>query len=253
MRDHCSDFGRGPRKIWTQPDGTSTFDHTLRGMMRKQKKKGEPNSPPAETKWILSMKWLEPKWRRSSSNVALLRGANVAPVNSCRALETCPCCTLFWAAIASRTNCAELAALDALHKLCGSTQTKNLSRRDRICGPTHSCPQNLCPGVCAGATLGSTQTISTRVFQIPHTRPGSTRQPETLQTCTFQGTRASKHHQNSTRRPPERHRNSETVAGKGRKSAKCWALPPFGAPPSGPPPFRGPTRSGPWLESKKNK
>ena len=36
--------------------------------------------------------------------------------------------------------------------------------------------------------------------------------------------------------PPERHRNSETVAGKGRKSAKFWAHP-FGAPP-----FRGPTQ-----------
>ena len=63
--------------------------------------------------------------------------------------------------------------------------------------------------------------------------------------------------------PPERHRNSETVAGEGRKSAKFWAPHPFGAPPfrcptlcptlsgptfSGPhpfgaPPFRGPTLS----------
>ena len=35
--------------------------------------------------------------------MASLRGANVAPVNSCRALETCPCCTLFWAALPRRS------------------------------------------------------------------------------------------------------------------------------------------------------
>ena len=72
-----------------------------------------------------------------------------------------------------------------------------------------------------------------------------------LQTCTFQGTCASKHHQNSTRRPSERHKNSETVAGKGRKSAKFWAPHPsgpqthrgstlLGPHPSGPPPFGAP-------------
>ena len=49
-----------------------------------------------------------------------------------------------------------------------------------------------------------------------------------------------KHHQNSTRRPPERHRNSETVAGKGRKSAKFWAPNPSGPHPSGPHPFGAP-------------
>ena len=36
--------------------------------------------------------------------------------------------------------------------------------------------------------------------------------------------RVSKHHQNSTRRHPKRHRKSETVAGKGRKRAKFWAV-----------------------------
>ena len=61
------------------------------------------------------------------------------------------------------------------------------------------------------------------------------------------GPGASKHHQNSTRRPPERQKKSETVAGKGRKSAKFWASHPFGAPPFGdplfqvwPPPFGAP-------------
>ena len=83
-----------------------------------------------------------------------------------------------------------------------------------------------------------------------------------LQTCTFQfqGTCASKHHQNSTRRHPKKHRNSETVAGKGRKSAKFWAPtlsgphpfglflglgpPPFGAPPFWAPPFWAPLFQG---------
>ena len=48
------------------------------------------------------------------------------------------------------------------------------------------------------------------------------------------GTCASKHHQNSTRRPPERHRNSETVAGREEKARNF-----------GPPTLRGPTLSGP--------
>ena len=39
---------------------------------------------------------------------------------------------------------------------------------------------------------------------------------------------------------PERHRNSETVAGKGKKKSEILGPPPFGAPP-----FRGPTLSGP--------
>ena len=94
-------------------------------------------------------------------------------------------------------------------------------------------------------------------------RRGSHTTARELQTCTFQGTCASKHHQNSTRRPPERHRNSETVAGKGRKSAKFWAPHPsgphlrghpLGAPPFGPtfsrfgqPTHRGSTLRGPTL------
>ena len=40
----------------------------------------------------------------------------------------------------------------------------------------------------------------------------------------------------NTTKIPERHQKSETVAGKGRKSAKFWA-PPFGAPQFGAPPF----------------
>ena len=39
-------------------------------------------------------------------------------------------------------------------------------------------------------------------------------------TCTFEGFRCFKHHQISTRRHPERHKESETVVGKGRKRAK---------------------------------
>ena len=54
-----------------------------------------------------------------------------------------------------------------------------------------------------------------------------------LQTCTFQGSGVQKHHQNSTRRPPERHRKSETVAGKGRKRAKFLGGPAEGGPVEG--------------------
>ena len=38
------------------------------------------------------------------------------------------------------------------------------------------------------------------------------------QTCTFKGSGLQKHHQNSTRRHPERHKKSEMVAGEGKKS-----------------------------------
>ena len=70
--------------------------------------------------------------------------------------------------------------------------------------------------------------------------PGLAHDSPRTQTCTFQGTCASKHHQNSTRRPPERHRNSETVAGKGRKRAKFWAPHPSGPTLRGPHPFGAP-------------
>ena len=45
---------------------------------------------------------------------------------------------------------------------------------------------------------------------------------------------AFKHHQNSTRRHPERHKKSETMAGNGEKNAKFWAPHPSGPHPSGP-------------------
>ena len=79
-------------------------------------------------------------------------------------------------------------------------------------------------------------------------RRGSHTTARELQTCTFQGPGASKHHQNSTNGPQERERRKKIVAGGGKKSGKFWAphpwgLPPFGAStlrglhPSGPPPF----------------
>ena len=77
--------------------------------------------------------------------------------------------------------------------------------------------------------------------------PGLHTTTRELQTCTFECPDATKHHQNSTRRPRDT-KKSETVAGKGRKSAKFWALtlrgptllaPPFGPPPFGPPLFPG--------------
>ena len=63
-------------------------------------------------------------------------------------------------------------------------------------------------------------------------RWGFTRQPESPNVH-ISGFRPSKHHQNSTRRPPERHRNNETVAGKGRKRAEFGAPHPSGPHPSG--------------------
>ena len=68
-----------------------------------------------------------------------------------------------------------------------------------------------------------------------------TRQPENSKRAHFRAPAL----QNTTKIPredPQRDRNSETVAGKGRKSAKFWAPHPSGAPP-----FRGPTLSGPTL------
>ena len=56
----------------------------------------------------------------------------------------------------------------------------------------------------------------------------------------FTSPAVQKHHQNSTRRHPERHKKSEMVAGEGKKSAN------FLAPTiSGRPPFRSPHPSGP--------
>ena len=63
--------------------------------------------------------------------------------------------------------------------------------------------------------------------------PGLAHEPQTPNVH-ISGFRPSKHHQNSTRRHPERHNENETVAGKGRKSAKF-----------GPPTLRGPTLRGP--------
>ena len=54
-------------------------------------------------------------------------------------------------------------------------------------------------------------------------RRGFTRQPESPNVH-IQGFGLQKHHQNSKRRHPERHKKSETVAGKGRKRAKFWAV-----------------------------
>ena len=48
------------------------------------------------------------------------------------------------------------------------------------------------------------------------------------------GPRRIKHHQNSTRRPPEREEKNEFCGGRGKKSAKFWAPHPSGPHPSGP-------------------
>ena len=67
----------------------------------------------------------------------------------------------------------------------------------------------------------------------PRSRRGFTRQPESPN-VDISGSRRFKHHQNPTRRPPEREREKAKMgAGVGKKSAKFWA-PTFGPPPLGP-------------------
>ena len=47
---------------------------------------------------------------------------------------------------------------------------------------------------------------------------------EPKQTCTFEGPGLQKHHQNSTRRHPEREGKNEFCGGRGKKRAKFWAV-----------------------------
>ena len=71
--------------------------------------------------------------------------------------------------------------------------------------------------------------------------PGTrTRHPQKLQTCTFEGSRRFKHHQNSTRRPPKREEKNEFCGGKGRKKREILA----------PPSLRAPNTSGPDRREK---
>ena len=71
-------------------------------------------------------------------------------------------------------------------------------------------------------------------------RRGSHTTARELQTCTFEGSGASKHQQNSTRRPPEREKKNENEGGRGKKKREIWAPHPSGAPPLGAPPFGAP-------------
>ena len=76
--------------------------------------------------------------------------------------------------------------------------------------------------------------------------PGFHTTARELQTCTFEGTGLQKHHQNSTRRPPERDREKERKWERKRKKKKREIL---GLPPSGPHPSSphaaGPHPAGP--------
>ena len=88
------------------------------------------------------------------------------------------------------------------------------------------------PFRCFCVSVGVFSGRSMCTFGVPSCSPGGpvwwgrlgfTRQPESPNVH-ISGSLPSKHHQNSTRTHPERHRNSETVAGKGRKRAKFWAV-----------------------------
>ena len=45
-----------------------------------------------------------------------------------------------------------------------------------------------------------------------------------LQTCTFEGPSLQEHHQNSTRRHPEREEKNEFCGGRGKTKTKFWAV-----------------------------
>ena len=63
--------------------------------------------------------------------------------------------------------------------------------------------------------------------------PGLHATTRELQTCTFESPGLRKHHQNSTRRHPERDKKNENRAGEAKKRAKFWAPHPSGPCPSG--------------------
>ena len=65
------------------------------------------------------------------------------------------------------------------------------------------------------------------------------------QTCTFEGPGLQKHHQYSTRRPPEREKKNEFCGGRGKKRAKFWAVQGKGGPGKGGPGKGGPGKGGP--------
>ena len=60
-------------------------------------------------------------------------------------------------------------------------------------------------------------------------RLGFTRQPENSKRVLFGALAFQKHHQNSTRRHPEREEKNEFCGGRGKKRAKFWASPTLGA------------------------
>ena len=68
---------------------------------------------------------------------------------------------------------------------------------------------------------------------------GASHDNQRAQTCTFEGPGLQKHHQNSTRRVPEREEKNEFCGGRGKKKREILGPPPFGPPPFAPPLFLG--------------
>ena len=76
--------------------------------------------------------------------------------------------------------------------------------------------------------------------------PGYHTTTRELQTCTFEDPGASKHNQNSTRRPPERQKKERKLwRERDKESANFFGAPTLCAPPFGAPLFRGTTLLGP--------
>ena len=71
-------------------------------------------------------------------------------------------------------------------------------------------------------------------------RRGFTRQPKNSKRAHLRAPALQKHHQNSTRRHPERHKKNKIVAGEGKKAPNVGPST-FGAPPFGAPTLQGPT------------
>ena len=75
-------------------------------------------------------------------------------------------------------------------------------------------------------------------------RRGSHTTAREFQTCTFQGTCTSKHHQNSTRKPPEREQRMKFPVAPHPSGQPLSAPSPLGPRPAGPTPFGAPTQKG---------
>ena len=114
------------------------------------------------------------------------------------------------------------------------------SRKARRWGPRHRHWCNVPPisrqnsGKTRGVQMCTCGVLSCRVKPPGGPKTAGVSHNKRAQTCTFEGPGLQKHHQNSTRRPPEREEKNEFCGGRGKKSAKFSAPHPSGPHPSSP-------------------